>query len=717
MNTVESAPVAGMPIQIQPDWKAAPTVGQLKMDYDAGKIAHGVTMTKIQRWRDLHSVTGTQAVKKTKGRSSVQPKLVRRQAEWRYAALSEPLLNNPKLYDVQPATFEDGPKARQAGLVLNHQFRTQMNRVKLVDDLVRAMVDEGTFIAMVGWDRVTATIQKPMPVYDVYPVASAEEAEALQQALDLAASDPRGFEESSTPEMQEAVRYFNENGGVPVTAVMTGEVMIDEEVVVVNRPTVEVLNPDNVIIDPSCGGDLDKAMFGIRTFETCYADLVKKPDMYFNLDHIDWEGAGPVTNPDHATQTPSDFQFTDKGRKKVVAYEYWGYYDITGDGTLTPIVATWIGNVMIRLQESPFPDEKIPFVVAPYLPVKRELFGEADAEVLEDNQKISGAVVRGLVDSLGRSANAQQGFAKGMLDPVNRRRFDDGRDYEYNPTINPNIGLLQHKYPDIPQSALMMLNLQNQDAESLTGTKAFSGGLSGDSYGKVATGIRGALDASAKREMSILRRLAEGMRQIGLKIISMNGEFLSNKETVRITNQEFVEVLRDDLIGNFDLVVDISTAEMDASKASDLAFILQTIGPNADQSMVMKILAAIVDLKNMPDLAEEIRRWQPPEPTEQQMQMMQLEMEEKQAKIELTRANAELARAQARFAGSRSQSQDLDTLREATGQKHAEAVASQQAQSKGNRELEITKALGKTTKEGESKPNVEAMVGYDQLAG
>ncbi|MFP3693873.1 hypothetical protein, partial [Burkholderia sp. SIMBA_048] len=76
------------------------------------------------------------------------------------------------------------------------------------------------------------------------------------------------------------------------------------------------------------------------------------------------------------------------------------------------IVATWIGDTLIRMEKNPFPDQKLPFIIIPYLPVKREAFGEPDAELLEDNQKILGAVTRGMIDLLGRSANGQQGFAK-----------------------------------------------------------------------------------------------------------------------------------------------------------------------------------------------------------------------------------------------------------------------------------------------------------------
>lgn len=93
----------------------------------------------------------------------------------------------------------------------------------------------------------------------------------------------------------------------------------------------------------------------------------------------------------------------------------------------------------------------------------------------------------------------------------------------------------------------MMLNLQNQEAEALTGVKSFGGGISGEAYGDVAAGIRGVLDAASKREMAILRRLAKGMEEIGTKIAAMNAAFLSEEETVRITNDEFVTVKREDL--------------------------------------------------------------------------------------------------------------------------------------------------------------------------
>ena len=214
---------------------------------------------------------------------------------------------------------------------------------------------------------------------------------------------------------------------------------------------------------------------------------MKNKDRYHNLDKIDWESSSPMTDPDHESKTPGDFQFKDALRKKVIAYEYWGFYDINDDGSLEPIVATWIGSTLIRMEKNPFPDGKLPLVVVPYMPRKRELYGEADAELLGDNQAILGATMRRMIDLLGRSANGQRGYPKGMLDTLNRRRYDDGQDYEYNPMQgNPSQAIMEHKFPELPQSAIVMTQMQNQEAEALTGVKAFSGGVTGEAYGDVA---------------------------------------------------------------------------------------------------------------------------------------------------------------------------------------------------------------------------------------
>lgn len=695
--------------QLQPkkltSWKNEPTIEVLKRDFEASKQTHIIQANKVIRWNDIRNVTGKSKPVKIKGRSSIQPKLVRRQAEWRYPALSEPFLNSEKIFQVNPRTFEDLDAAKQNEILLNYQFDVKLNKVKFIDDYVRTVVDEGSCIVQVGWERLTTKEKQVVPVYSYYPAEDEEALAILNQALELKQKNPREYNENIDEAIKASIDYSQQNGGEPVLAHQVGEQEVLVDKVIENKPTVEILNTLNVYVDPTCNGDLDKALFIIKSFETNQAEC-KKAGIYKNLDKVNWAGNNPNSDGDHYTSADENFN-EDLIRKKVVAYEYWGFYDINGTGSLTPIVATWIGSVMIRMEENPFPDGKLPFVIVQYLPVRNSVYGEPDCELLEENQQIMGAITRGLVDILGRSANAQQGFAKGMLDPLNKRRFENGEDYEFNPNLSPQTGYIEHTFNELPQSVLAYVQMLNADAEALTGVKSFSGGMSGDAYGQVAAGIQGAIDAATKRETAILRRLAYGVSEIGNKIIAMNAVFLSEEEVIRVTNKQFITIKREDIKGNFDLKVDINTAEVDQAKAQDLGFMLQTLGPNMDPMITMKILAEIADLKRMPTLAEELRNYQPqPDPIEEAKR--QLEVEEEKAKINFItqRANKLIAD---------TNKVNVETNQIASGAQQSFELAKQAAQARANQNLEITKALVKNRKPDEIQGDIDAGIGYNVM--
>lgn len=695
------------------DWENEPRLGALKEDLRSARPSQQQLVQRIKKWNDLRDATGASKPKKRAGRSGVQPRLVRRQAEWRKPALSEPFLNTPRMFQVEPRTFEDVEAARQNQLVLNYQFDRKIDKVRFIDSYVSRAVDDGTAVIRYGWDRETAKVTRTVPAFDHFAITTPEQQQQLEQALIQADQDPRTFQEQAPPELVAAVEYYHQTGSFTF-AVQNGEEKVTEDKVIKNQPTASIVDPANVYLDPSCNGEVADAMFCIYSFESNKAEL-EKDDRYKNLDRVDWEGVSVNTESEHETMTPSDFDFADTVRKKVVVYEYWGYYDIHKNGKLEPIVACWIGETMIRMELNPFPDQRIPFIFVPYLSVPDSAYGEADAEVLGDNQTILGALMRGMVDIMGRTATGQKGVPKGFLDPLNRLKFDSGEVYEYNPSIANKAPVLDSVFPEIPASAYNMLNLQNQEAEGITGVRAFAGGISGDQYGKVATGVRGALDAASKREMSILRRLAQGIAELGRRIISMNAEFLSEEEVVRITNDEFVTVARDELAGEFDLKVDISTAEVDEQKSQDLAFMLQTVGPNTDFEFVKMILTEIAELKRMPRLAEELRNFSPtPDPLEQrrmeaEVRKLELENAELESKIALNNAKAQ----EALMKAERTEREDLEG---GLGVTHQRQVEQDGAQARANQDLEVTKALLKPKKEGESDPNIEAAVGFNEIS-
>lgn len=671
------------------NWANEPSVMELQQDLQMAQPMHDANTVRVLRWLKLRSGEGDEQTKETKNRSKVKPKLVRRQAEWRYPALSEPFLSAEKLFQVTPVTWEDQAGAEQNELVINHQFRTKINKVKFIDEYVRTVTDEGTCIVKLGWRRHTKMVTKEVPVWEYAVAQNPEVIQELEAAIALMQEDPQGF--SMLDEDLKASAEYSMEAGQYAVAMQVDTTEIEEEVVVKNQPTIDVLHYDNVFLDPSAEGDIDKSNFAVISFETSKAEL-KKDGRYVNLEQVNWSSNTNLYNASHFSYNDNSTQFRDEFRKRVIAYEYWGFYDIEGNEELVPIVATWIGNVMIRMEMNPFPDEELPLVVVPYLPVKGSMNGEPDAELIADNQAILGAVTRGMIDLMGRSANSQTAFAKGSLDPVNRKRYESGQDYEYNPGMDPRAAIYQHVFPEIPNSALTMLQIQNQEAEALTGVKAFSGGLSGDAYGEVAAGVRGLLDASGKREMSILRRLAQGMQEIGRKIIAMNGVFLSEEEIIEVTNTQFVKVKREDLIGEFNCTVDIATAQVDEAKAQDLGFMLQTLGNSVPWDITKIILIEIARLKRMPALAHSLKQYNPtPDPVEEKMK--ELTIAKIDAEIMEIKTKAMLNEAKAREAGSTADVKDLDFLEQETGTKHAREMEKNAAQAESNQMLEITKRI------------------------
>lgn len=654
------------------DWKNIPTLKDLKDNLTEATPSHNNHVSTVNEY--ISTLRGELRAKIMEGRSKVQPKLVRKQGEWRYSALEEPFLSTNDMFKVSPVTHADVESARQNELILNKQFRVDIPKVKLINRLVRTAVNTGTVIIKLGWETEKDTVIEEVPVFT----------KSLEETYEVLAQ----MVQSGQMSEEESIQILE--SGQPI---QIGVESVEIEKEVINRPVVQIRDSRNVIIDPSCEGDIDNAQFIIDKFTTDLSSL-KKDGRYYNLDKIEEKNYATVDDTyyhDNDYKSDPSFRFTDKPRKKLVAYEYWGYWDIDDSGIVKPIVATWVGDTIIRLEENPFPDKKLPFVVIQYLPPDNEtIYGDSDASLLKDNQDIIGAVSRATIDLIGRSANAQRGVRKDLLDPINRDKFNKGLDYEFNPVSNPKDAIVTSKLPEIPRSALEVIQLQNNEAEALTGVKAFTGGISGDALGSSVGGVRSALDATAKRELGILRRLSEGIKQVGRKIISMNAVWLADEEIIRITDSEFVNIKRSALAGNFDLSLEVSTAEMDNQKAGELSFMLQTTGNTLPFDITKIILCKIADLRKLPDLSKMIQDYTPqPDPFVQEKNRLEIELlkaqisnenakaQENIVDVQLKAAKTQAELAKARLSGSKADEVDLNYLEQSSGLKQERALESQ----------------------------------------
>ena len=607
-------------------WSNEPTCQDLKNDYEKSSSFHEEYKRKLLQYAEDRD--GGKKITARPGKSTARPKVVRKNAEWKYPKLEDPFLNTEDMFEIRPRTWEDTKAAEQNALLLNYQWSTKIPKVKLVNDVVRYLVDEGTVVVKTGWTvkEETVKVMQEEPVY-----AGPEESIILMERAVNSG-------EMTVEEFQSRM-----SNGDPM---QVGVKMVEVEVqkIVKNQPKYEVCNNANIIIDPTCEGNIEEANFIIHEYDTNIAELkaeeyYKDPEtgevsgVYKNLSIIKYKD-GELAYDEHKSDAYNEFKFTDKARKKLTAYEYWGYWDINGDDTLTPIVATWVGDVLIRLEENPFPHKRLPFSIATYMPIKKEVMGEPDAELIRENQESIGKMTRAAHDITSEQAVGQEFIDETLFPSISvKQQYEKGNTVYYRAGMSPKNSIYKKDIAPVPASIFNMIQWQQTEAESLTGTKAFSGGISGDALGNSVGGIRSALDATSQRDLSILRRVSELFKDMARLTIAMNQAYLSEEEVIRVTNEEFVTIRRDDLAGEFDLKIDVSTPEKDEDTANKLNMLLQTNASSMDPSEARIYRAKIAKLWKQPDLAKSIETYEPQaDPIQQQIQMMQLE----KAKLELS---------------------------------------------------------------------------------
>lgn len=673
--------------KLQKDWANEPSYSDLNEDVEGMAGLQDSIRNDLSAYR-LSKEGGKKVVVKT-GKSNTRPLVVRTQQEWKYASLEEPFLNNPKMFDIRPRGKDDELSARQNGIMLNYQYDTLLDKTKLINDVVRSFVDEGTVIIKTGWEVEYGVeeVEQEVPVY-----ASAEESLLLIQGLVQAG-------QMSPEEAQQIV-----TSGKPMQSGVEMQV-VEQEVLIKNQPKHEVLDGANVGIDPTAEGDISKAKFIWHEYETSFAELVQskyevddegnESGYYKNIEAAIAAGEEDAVNRENKADYEKTFMFNDKARKKIKAVEYWGTWDIQGDGKLVSIVAEWVNGVMVRLEENPFPHGRLPFSMAQYMPVLRGSRGEPDCKLIDDKQDAIGKLTRAAHDIASVTAVGQEFIDNSLfISPADKQQYEKGNTVYVTPGADVRRSIYRRSVDPIDPSIFKLIETNTAESEVITGTRPFSGG-GGTGAGLGLAKI--SLDATAKRELSVLRRLSALFVDMARMVISMNQAYQEEEQVVRVTDGEYVEVRRDDLEGRVDLRIGISTAEKDAQQSDSLSMVLQTNAASMDPGLYKKVLGRILRLQYEPDLAHDVETFEPePDAGRQELQALAIEkarleneklkaemlsiqsivseratrsteniqadIQNKLAQAELRAAQAELALANAELARSRGDQIDQDVL-------------------------------------------------------
>ena len=253
----------------------------LKADLKASSVLKAEQDDKICAWRNAYD--GKPYGNEEKNNSSIVSRDIKKQSEWQHASIVDPFVSTAEVVKCHPITFEDAKSARQNELLLNTQFCRKFDRFNFMTKAIKVLDMEGTAVIQCGWDY--------------------EEKKVVKE-VEVLSTDSEGNVIISTEEVEDII-------------------------VVKNQPIAKVCRNEDVYIDPTCQDDMDKCQFVIYRYESDTSTL-GQDGRFKNIARV--VKANSDDGYDYKTEDTTNFEFSDKARKKLVVHEYWGNFDIEGNG-------------------------------------------------------------------------------------------------------------------------------------------------------------------------------------------------------------------------------------------------------------------------------------------------------------------------------------------------------------------------------------------------
>jgi hypothetical protein len=603
----------------------------LQSNYKASLSSKNRVDSNIQKW--LKAYNGQPYGNEVKGRSSIVVKDVKKAIKKMSPSIIEPFISTDTLVRCKGTTVGAENQASYTSDILNYQYNNEFDKLEFITSISTILPKEGTVFVRTGWDFKEDVKKKRV-------TGITQEEFAMLQSM------------SSSVEKVEP----NNDGTVDATFVSRKRVS--------NKPTAKICKNEAITTDPTAES-FKESKFITYEYEKSYSDIKKESNIYdyqeITLALLESLSTSPYPETALGGQRAMDnyqsgvdynFRFTDNASKKIRIIEYWGEYDINGDGINEQIVCAWVKgtDIILRLDENPYPDNAIPFVSCQFNFEPFTLWGNGLADIIGDHQQIHTAIMRGFIDNMSLANNGQKFFQKGAIDYVNLGKLSRGEKYIELNNLN---GMTDGSYNQIPSAAFQVYDMISSDSDMHAGVSNNMDGIDSATIGRTASGVNMVMSAAQRHMMIIVKVISDMFKDIFSKWAAYNAAFLDHDQAVEIAG-EVVQINKADLLDSVRIEMNVNVDAMNTQKISQLNMLLQQAGQlqgNIPPMVVPMLVAEFFEGLGKYEAAEEIRQYQPqPDPMQQQMQ--QLEMQKLQLENQLLQAQAQLALSKANEANS-----------------------------------------------------------------
>ncbi len=598
-----------------PQEKKVPTkkeiLNDIKKELKRATSAKTIIEGKISDWNDAYD--GKEYGNEVIGRSSMVMKDVAKQIEWQKPNITEPFTSTENPVGTSALNAKSDKAATASENVLNYQYTSQFDRYSFMDTLANVLSREGTVWVRTGWEFKEGLEEKRLTRVDMNTIMQVQE-----EPTEITQNDDGSF-----------------------------NAVYQRKTIVRNQPTAKVWKNEDIFPDPLADSESTLG-FVIGRSKMTITEMRNNPN--FDQAAIDTIGTvDPQLYNDSALGADREAKGYDYGsdpanseiqnNKKYFVYEYWGEYDINGNGISEQICFVWVDRVDVVLQseENFLPGKRNPFISTPYSAVPFSLWGNGLPAFIEDNQKIRTMLMRGILDNMSLSNNGQKFIQKGTLDYTNWKRMKSGNKYIQ---VNKLDGITDGSFHELPQSVYNLYNMIAEDSEALTGISKMAQGLDPGSVANTAAGVQTMASMTQKRMLDVVRNISNLMTKVFTRWNDYNKMFLDVIEINNFSGVSQYEAA--DLKGDYHISLTVATDTNKQTKMQQYNLMLQqsaSMAGSVPPQLMNMIYSKMLDLFDEPGMAEAVRTYQP-QPDPHTESMKQAELAQAQADVQDTQSNA-----------------------------------------------------------------------------
>lgn len=581
----------------------------------------------VEKWRKMYKA---KAVKGKTKRSTVVSKDVMRQINILKPLLVNPFMKVDKIVTAKSSTLNGTRIGGISAGLINHQWNEEFDKLTFLRNISNVFPLEGVVITKTVWDT------KVKKKKEVLKGLSPEQV----MILDAKIQDDDKVEVKTAEQL--------ENGLFNVTLI--------KSIVLKDSPKTVVSKYDNIFVDPSAE-TMEDARFVQEEYKMTISDIYKQSHIYDTskidqiLAHCQKDNTTAFEESE-GTNHRNSFEITDntKAMVEVTLVDYWGEYDLDGDGIADQVVCTYVkdSDIVIRFEENPLPTETHPYDAEFYDPVNGSFDSDGLAESIEDLVNTRTAFKRSFIDNASLSNNGQKFFKKGALDATNYKALLSGERFiEVNYDVKEAVQ--DGQFNQIPQTAFALYENEKSEIKEVSGIDdSLSGNISA-TVGRTSGGVSQVMGAAKERIGVTLSAVMNLLEKIFSKWAVYNSEFIDNGKIINIGGQA-TQITKDMLAeeaGNFSLKV--ITAAGSQEMISQINMLLQQsgqLGQKVPDDVFTNLVSELFVGMGKIEASEKVLEHKPEaDPHAQALKALEIEL--KQAEIDELKSKIKLNEAKA----------------------------------------------------------------------